>query len=462
MRIVRTSFPRIPWRFVLSAALASASLFRGVSARAQYAEYPKKVGQFQPLQSGALPEWMTLDMELRGRAEDQTAYNNMPGRGKFYLLSRVRGGIEVRPSSWLTGYLQFHDEHALGLPLKYVMSNMRETFDVREAFVELHYKPVKLFAGRQQLNFGDERVVGISDWTNTSRTWDGFDLRLGSEEKNRLDLFSTSVVKVNPTSLDTHGAGLTFHGAEGSITTLVRGSDIEPFVLVRTAPRVLGSDGRYGGEVEVTPGIFAAGSIPGGFDFSVTGDLQRGSYAGDTIRAGAGIVKIGFTARALPWTPRVQGEYDYATGNSHRTAGQVSTYDQQYPSNHDAFGLVDLFGFQNIKQDRVNFSLLPRRNLSFLFQAGSLHLASTSDSVYGSAGDALVKVPANGFLSDDIGTEFDASAKHVFHKYLVTNVGLGHLFPGAAMTHSGHAAPLTVGYFSPHLSLHREQARPVA
>ncbi len=46
--------------------------------------------------------------------------------------------------------------------------------------------------------------------TNTSRTWDGFYMRVGNV--NQLNFFSTSVVTVHPTSLDTHGAGLTFHG----------------------------------------------------------------------------------------------------------------------------------------------------------------------------------------------------------------------------------------------------------
>ena len=53
---------------------------------------------------------------------------------------------------------------------------------------------------------------------------------------------------------------------------------------------------------------------------------------------------------SLPWQPHLEAEYDYATGNSHTNPDRIGTYDQEYPSNHNAFGLVDLFGFQNIKQ----------------------------------------------------------------------------------------------------------------
>jgi hypothetical protein len=248
--------------------------------------------------------------------------------------------------------------------------------------------------------------------------------------------------------LDKHGAGLTFHGAVASTTTLIPNIDIEPFLLVRTAPRVLSHAGTYGSEVEVTPGIFAAGTLPAGFDVSLTGDLQRGAYSSDSFHAGAAIVKVGFLVPHLPWTPRIQGEYDYATGDPHRNAGRIGTYDQLYPSNHNAFGLVDLFGFQNIEQHRINLALLPCKNLSLLFQASSLHLASVRDNVYNSTGKTLVKVPPSGFASDDLGTESDASAKLIVNKFFVINIGTGHLFPGAAMTHNGHAASTTLGYLS--------------
>jgi hypothetical protein len=108
--------------------------------------------------------------------------------------------------------------------------------------------------------------------------------------------------------------------------------------------------------------------------------------------------------------------------------------------------LVDLFGFQNIKQDRLNFSLAPRSNFLLLFQTGSLHVASVHDGVYTGAGASLFKAPPGGFLHDGIGTEFDASAKYIFHKSFVVNAGVGHLFPGAVMTSSAHGAPLTLGY----------------
>ncbi|WP_263382445.1 alginate export family protein [Granulicella arctica] len=430
------------WGVTLASVLAILALTS--SLRAQREMYPRKEGIVQPLQWKELPSWVTLDMELRGRTEEQTSLGYVDGKDRLYELTRVWGGVTVRPTHWMSGYLQFQDLHALGLPLRDVASNMRDTFDLRQGYLEVHAKRLDVKAGRQELRFGDERVIGISDWTNTSRTWDGFDLRVG--DKNKIDLFSTSVVAIHPTSLNKHGAGLTFHGAVANLNSVLPKTSIQPFVLIRAVPRVISQQGTAGSETEVSFGSYYDTKLPFGFDSSGTGVLQRGSYSNDSIHAGAAIIRGGYAAGRLPLKPHIEGEYDYATGNPRTNAQRIGTYDQQYPSNHNAFGLVDLFGFQNIKQDRLNFSLAPQSNFLVLFQASSLHVASVNDGVYTGPGSILFKAPTGGFTHDGIGTEFDASAKYIFRKSFVTNVGVGHFFPGAVMTSSAHGAPLTLAY----------------
>lgn len=410
----------------------------------QYKDYPQLRGETQPLTQHSLPSWMMLDMELRSRTEDQTAINLLSGQGHFYELERIRGGMELRPTSWLTGYAQFHDLHALGLPLKYTAANMRDNFDIRQAYLNFHYKPFQFFAGRQLLNFGNERVIGISDWTQTSRSFDGFDLRVG--DKNRVDVFSASLVNIYPTAADMHSGGLNYNGIYASINSWVPRTTVEPFVLMKRLPRVLSQQDTYGTETEVTPGLRVQG-LPGkNIDYDVTATLQRGSYSNDSIRAGSLIAKGGYMAKSLPWKPHLLAEYDYATGNSHRDLERIGTFDQQYPSNHNAFGLEDLFGFQNIKQRRLNLDLQPYEQLTLLFQAESLHATTTADGLYNGAGGLFVKAPPAGFRSDDIGTGFDAQAKYVYHKYFVVQTGVGHFFPGEFMTHNGERAPLTIAW----------------
>ncbi len=249
-----------------------------------YAEYPQTRGKVEQWKQEDLPSWLSLDGEIRLRTEDFTSYQYTPGNDRIYELSRIYGGLTVRPTSYLTGYMQFMDAHALGLPGNIVASNMRDFFDLRQGYLEYHDEDnnFRLYAGRKEVWFGNERVVGISDWTNVSRTFDGFFGHFGdTADKNSLDVFSSSVVTVNPTSLDTHGAGLTFHGGDGTIGSWIPNTVLQPFVLVKAFPRVKSQQGTYGSEVETTFGAETEGRLPAAFDYDVLGDLQRGSYSND-------------------------------------------------------------------------------------------------------------------------------------------------------------------------------------
>jgi hypothetical protein len=83
-----------------------------------------------------------------------------------------------------------------------------------------------------------------------------------------------------------------------------------------------------------------------------------------------------------------------------------------------------------------------------LVQGGTLKVATTHDSVYSSGGSAVVKAPAGGFSTKDIGEEADVSAKYVFHKDLVFNGGFGHFFPGALMSENKHPTAISIAYLS--------------
>ena len=446
--MMTTTNPRKPYLFAAFFSLAVATLAVLLSpsaANAQQEMYPKKEGIEQPLHLKTVPAWITFTGETRERTEEQTALGYVSGKDRLYELVRQRGAIEMRNTTWLTFYAQFHDLHALGLPLADTASNMRDTFDLRQGYFNLHYnKSAQLMVGRKELKYGDERVVGISDWTQTSRTWDGIYLRL-VQGKTAADLFSTSVVIIQPSSYDTHGAGLTFHGIEVTNTSLP-GTSLQPFVLIRAYPRVKSQEGTYGSETETTFGTAWESQLPSHFDTSGTLDLQRGSYSVDSIHAGSAILRLGYVVPQVPWRVHLQGEYDYATGNSHNTTSRIRTFDQQYPSNHNAFGLVDLLGFENIKQRRANLFFEPKKNVLLLFQGESLHVANVHDSVYNGGAGTIVTAPAGGYLHDDIGAGFDASAKYIWAKSYVGNFGVGHFFPGYVMTSRSKPAPLTLIY----------------
>src|SRR5258708_14681792 len=110
------------WCFVLLTSPALAQ-----STPSPYREYPQTAGAYQALHLREIPSWITLDMELRARTEAQTAINYTPGNAQAYELTRVRGGLAILPTSFLTGYISFHYTHALCLHLSFITSYTRCT-----------------------------------------------------------------------------------------------------------------------------------------------------------------------------------------------------------------------------------------------------------------------------------------------------------------------------------------------
>jgi hypothetical protein len=117
----------------------------------QYIEYPQILGKVQPLHLRGVPKWATFDGQLRARTENQTSDDYISGNEQLYELTRIYGGLGVHLSEYLTGYIQFIDTHALGLPLKYTAANMRDSFDDRQAYLDFHVKQYSIIAGRQEL-----------------------------------------------------------------------------------------------------------------------------------------------------------------------------------------------------------------------------------------------------------------------------------------------------------------------
>ena len=416
-----------------------------VTPSAQAQKTPE-VSALQSPTTEALPNWLSFDLELRSRTEAQTAINLLPGISPVYELTRLRIGVGVKAPKYLSAYLQTQDSHALGLPLRYVASNMRDFFDVRQAYLRFYISKITSLLGRQELRLGDERLIGISDWTNNSRTFDVIHTVIGNPE-NRLDLFSGSVVQVRPTQLDTPRGGFSLHGAYATLTTLVPHVRVEPYVLIKT-PTVASRQGILGRETLVAPGVRLTGKLPANFDYSIEGILERGAFANDSIRASAGYVKAGYTLHSLRWRPHIQAEYDYASGDPRRDPSVVRTFDQFYPSNHDVFGLTDVFGWQNIVQKRLNIDFHPAKSLYVLLHGETLDVASTKDAVYSSGGGVLVRPPSGGFGSDRIGTEVDGALQYALKRIpLLWELGIGHFWPGALMSANNHGAQLTLPYF---------------
>jgi len=394
------------------------------------------------------PTWLHFSGEYRIRPEDHTAYSFTPGHNDGFVLSRLRLNLEFTPTTWFDAFVQAQDSEAGGIAPNHITTSIKDVFDLRQAYVQFQNGEngwIRFRVGRQELRYGQERLVGVSDWTNAPRVFDAFRLVLGTT-KDHVDLFSASVVNNNPVAFDNHSGGMNFHGMYGSFSSLVPKAHVEPFVFWKALPLVKSEEGTIGNENLWTYGFRWTGELPLNFDYTVETAKQGGNFSNDTIAAWAGYANLGYSIPKLPFRPRFLVQYDYASGDNRLKDGKVGTFDQLYPSNHDVFGLVDLFGWRNIIQQRAGVELKPANHLSMLADFRDLYLANGNDALYSSTGAVLVKTPTTGALHRDVGLEPDLSAKYDVQKNITVGAGYGYLFAGRFLTENSGGDRASIVY----------------
>ena len=84
-------------------------------------------------------------------------------------------------------------------------------------------------------SFGDERVIGPSDWSNMGRTFDTVRVDL-HHPGVEVSIFAASVINAIDGQIDHHIEGNNIYGIYSSFTHLLPHTTIEPYLLWRVAP----------------------------------------------------------------------------------------------------------------------------------------------------------------------------------------------------------------------------------
>jgi hypothetical protein len=400
-----------------------------------------------------LPSWLNLSGEFRFRFEDRQGNGFREGNDDGYGLFRTRVNVGVKPKPWLEFFFQGQDARAPGLDN--ANGVFRDPFDLRQAYVKIgggESSPVAVTAGRQLLNYGDQRLIGPLDWTNTSRAFDAVKLELQAGRDSKLDFFSSSVVQNDPArSINISPEGHNLHGFYGALKNVVPKSTLEPFVLWQTAPIVVNELSFRGDLDRYTGGFRLWSKSLGPWDYNLSLVQQWGNAAGADIRSWGSYAEIGYTVASAPLKPRFYAEYTFGSGDSNPADGRIGGFVDLYPTAHLWYGYNDLVGWRNLKNVRLGADLKPHRKLGVKLDYHSFWLANRNDGLYNAAGVRTVAAPAGGAVDAKIGDEVDVTFTVPLTKIMTVGCGVGHMFPGAFLEKNtpGHGNTFTflfVGY----------------
>ena len=384
-----------------------------------------------------------------------------------WLLNRFRIGVAIKPVDWLKIYAQGQDSREWFSDRPKIPGAMGaegdNQFDLRQGYVQLGPKWVNATIGRQTLAYGDERLVGISEWNNFTRTFDAAKLHY-EQGKFSIDVFASTVVYIIRDEFDYSDL---FNGAEthrdqifsaiyGS-TTAVDPLTIDLYVLILNEhnPSVIVPGITYPGTSLSTPGTRTDFATLGtrlkadpkklnGWEYEGEFAFQAGQVSDLDLTAFAAHIGGGYNFKC-PWSPRLFAEYNYASGDHNQTDGDIETFQNLFPTNHPRYGFMDLFSWQNLHDLELSLKAKPCKQVVL---EGDLHgfwLANTNDAWYRSNGVTKVR-PITPSASSYVGSEIDLLVTYQPVKFLNIWAGYSHFFAGDYLNATGPSDDADYGY----------------
>ena len=392
-----------------------------------------------------LPAWLRVRGEFRERVEGFDSLGFTPDRDDTYSLSRFRVNATVTPSPSLSFQAQVQDARVADKEVGPTTAPFRGPFDLRIGFADLGSAKSHVAArvGRQELAFGEQRLLGHLAWVNTGRSWDAARLILRSSAF-QVDVFGASLVRSLPNEFDKSGNGNRLFGAYGSAPKLVPLATVEPFVFFRRDVNLRSELGSTGALHQTTTGVRIAGKLPARLDYNSDLAMQRGSLAADSVAAWAGHWLL---RESLPGKANVKliSEYNHATGDRNPADGIRQTFDQLYPTGHDKLGLSDQVGWRNIHHIREGFEFTPFKATPLSVNYHSWWLANKADSLYAANGTPIARV-AGGAADSHVGQELDVQISRNLTPQIALAAGYAHMFTGAFLKQATPGASYSQPY----------------
>ena len=302
--------------------------------------------------------------------------------------------------------------------------------------------PLEVKAGRQELKYGQGRLLWAATWGNRINHFDGAVLKYKSGGLSA-DAFHGERVSYDddgwndPNRHDVlSGAYLSYR--KDKDTPLVEGyflSNYDSSNMSTLNRRTVG----VRGQVLLPGAVLCDLEIPYQFGTSSRKSVYARAFHLDLSRE---------FERA--WSPRVAAALNYASGDKNPSDSVNNTFVPLYQSVHEPYGVMDFFRWQNMRETALEISVKPEKKLKITAAANFFWLARAKDSWYDSAGKKL-RTNAAGAAGTYVGQEASLLAKYDMSRWGSLEGGYARFFTGKYVKNTG--AHDDAGFFYFQLSL---------
>jgi hypothetical protein len=325
--------------------------------------------------------------------------------------------------------------------------------------------PFLVKVGRQELAYGDQRLVGPAFWLNVPHTFDALKVRF-QDSSFGVDLFTSNLVYTTGGHFNKSNSQDTLSGAYFDFPGLSKKNVVETYLFSRNVSRGIVTDNwsnvpapfRFTAPQDLYTLGFRAKSKPGSYgpwDYGIELMSQSGDRTAVFPATTVAAAKVAPRLDQNAWAFVAQGSYTWAASSfkpkialivsgasgDHSSADHDSeTFQNILPSNHGLYGAMDLSSLQNIIDWRLSASIKPSAKTSLALDVHQQYLESTSDFWYNVAGvprNTAGAAPGSGrgfninpSYSSDLGHEVDLIGGWTVMRGLLLEAGVGHFYRG--------------------------------
>lgn len=301
------------------------------------------------------------------------------------------------------------------------------------ADLELVQSALTLRLGRQELQFGSERLVSMREGPNVRRRFDGVRgrLRAGGWDLNALAHFvAENETGVFEDGTDTDQAlwGLYAVGPE----MVVPGARVDLYYLGfrdDLASYAAGS----GGETRHSLGTRLWGRGQG-WDWNWEAIYQFGRFDGGPLSAWSLATDTGYTLEASAWAPRIGINANVASGDRDPDDDSLETFNPLFPRG-TYFDELALLGPRNFVNVHPRLDLHPHPDVTLTGDVDFYWRLRREDGVYDPAGRLLRD--GTGSKARYVSTLISGTAEWQAHRHLLLTLVYTHVFPGGFIRETG-------------------------
>jgi hypothetical protein len=339
---------------------------------------------------------------------------------------RTRAQVTAKLERNVTAFVQIQDVRFWGEESNTLLDFSAGGFDLHQGYVDLRSNGPTILsgrAGRQDVAFGGQRLVGTVNWVQQGRVFDG--LMLGADGSGfKLEILG-SVIANDLTA--THDNDQHFAAAYGQLRKVGPGSldlyglyNSVPTDSVKTSQLTMGA--RWWGQ-------------EGNIRFRLEGSYQTGKR--NTVDVSAFMLGARVAAVFDDADADITLWFDYLSGDGDTSDDKVKVFSTLFATNHKFYGLADYFlnipvhtasrGLQDIA---IKGSWKPRGDVTLRTELHSFRAAQSE-----------------GLSSSRFGEEIDFTAGYRYSGNLNLSGGLAYVFAGDAWGEIGRLTTNAVWTF---------------